>query len=177
MWAWIIGVLIYLNPLGLCRPDKWRQSAKSRWGFYWWRSSHCLPFRCSRGTLNAVRFLRNPREQPKMFHPVLQEFMRCSQWVLWHLDTRSTKANVVWIILAITVTQMHVQWTFSLLNGFRLVQTWQLNGTGCSFAQLKPVGAQPRGLCKRPLQHQPKYPPFSRTEAWCARVKQGKVNR
>lgn len=49
--AWIIGVSIYLNPLGLCRLDKWRQSAKSRWGFYWWRSPHCLPFKCSRGTL------------------------------------------------------------------------------------------------------------------------------
>lgn len=164
MWAWIIGVLIYLNPLGLCRPDKWRQSAKSRWGFYWWRSSHCLPFRCSRGTLNAVRFLRNPRGQQPSYRN------------LW--DAHNEFYDIlIPEVLAITVTQMHVQWTFSLLNGFRLVQTWQLNGTGCSFAQLKPVGAQPRGLCKRPLQHQPKYPPFSRTEAWCARVKQGKVNR
>lgn len=61
VWAWIIGVLIYPNPLGLCRPDKWRQSTKSR-GVYWCRSSHCLPFSCSRGTLNAARFLSNPRE-------------------------------------------------------------------------------------------------------------------
>ncbi len=110
---WIIGVLIYLNPLGLCHPDKWRPKVVV---FFWCWSSQCLPFSYSRGTLNAVRVLSNPRE-------FLHKFMSCTQLILWILDAQCTKANFGWIMLTVTVKQMCVQSMFSLLNRFCLAQT------------------------------------------------------